>query len=189
MSETLKITCPQCKSVLTIPNTPGVEKKVLTCPVCKYKATVSSYVNTALNVRVPDSDAPTEVSDPIQERQEAFRGAAHKPGFLMINGQSHELREGANTIGRRARTGTASIQVAGDGYMSRLQGTFYAKRTPQGYCYRYEELKAANHTTIRGTVLNEGDVIAVNPGDVLVMGETSVQLCQAADDESTIIKR
>lgn len=180
--QTEMVQCPQCHKNLTISYTPGIESKMLTCPSCKYRAMVRSFI------RMQTCDDPTEVAECLTRVGTRSVGEL-KPGFLKIREQSYPLHEGANTIGRKARTGTASIQVDGDVYMSRLQGTFYVEKTTAGYRYRYEELKASNHTTVRGTVLNEGDVIAVGPEDILVMGETSVQLCYAKDDECTQIKR
>lgn len=184
MPDKLTITCPSCKSALTIANSPGIEQKVLKCPVCSYKATVGSYQNAAKNIRLQANDEPTDygpVPPPIPQTM--------KPSFLKVNGATYNLQEGSNTIGRQAQTSVARIQIPGDPYMSRMQGTFYVEKTATGFCYRFEEMKAANHTTIRGNVLEEGDVVAVNPGDTLVMGETHVQLCSAAEAEQTEVKK
>lgn len=182
MSPTLKIVCPSCKRTLTIRNTPGVEQKTLTCPVCQFKAPVKTYINAALNVRVPSADAPTEI---VTDRKTAASGS---PAVLQAGGRVYRLAPGANTIGRKAQTGTATIQIEGDPYMSRLQGTLYVEKTGATYRYTYEEAHAANHTVIRGTELAEGDVIAIAPGDALLMGDTSVELCDAPGEECTQIK-
>lgn len=177
----LRIKCPSCKSSLSIAKSPGIEQKVLTCPVCKYKATVSSYINASMNIRVQSNDEPTEYG---QSRPPIHKGT--QPAQLKVNGRSYPLQVGSNTVGRKAATSQARIQIEGDGYMSRMQGVFYVENTPEGYRYRFEELKAPNHTSIRGTVLAEGDVVAINPGDILVMGETSVKLENGIEGEQTM---
>lgn len=180
----LKITCPSCKSTLTIASAPGIEQKVLTCPVCKYKATVNSYINAAMNIRVQGNDEPTEYGPAVPHIAKSTR-----PAHLKANGESYPLQPGSNTVGRKAATSQARIQIEGDGYMSRMQGIFYVENTSEGYRYRFEELKAPNHTSIRGTILAEGDVVAINPGDTLIMGETRVQLENDTEGEHTLIKR
>lgn len=184
-SEKIKITCPQCKSTLSVNKSPGIENKVLTCPVCKYKATIGSYVNNALNVQVPSCDAPTEVgnSKPNKEPQKT-----EVPVCLKVNGVMYPLKVGSNSVGRKAKSGTADIQIEGDKYMSRSQGIFYVEKTVNGFIYKYQELGAANHSVISGVVLEDGDVVAIKVGDVLLMGDTSVQLCESYDEESTQIR-
>lgn len=183
--EKIKITCPQCKSALSVNKLPGIEKKVLTCPICKYKATIGSYLSNSLNVQAPSSDAPTEVGNtsPIKK---TF--TSEVPVCLKVNGVMYPLKVGSNSVGRKASTSTADIQIAGDKYMSRCQGIFYVEKTINGFIYKYQELGAANHSVISGVVLEDGDVVAIKVGDVLLMGDTSVQLCESFDEESTEIR-
>lgn len=184
-SDKIKIVCPQCKSALSVSKLPGIEQKVLTCPICKYKATIGSYLNNSLRVQVPSCDAPTEVGDVPTVKKTA---TSEVPVCLKVNGMTYPLKVGSNSIGRKATTGTADIQIAGDKYMSRSQGIFYVERTINGFIYKYQELGAANHSVISGVVLEDGDVVAVKVGDVLLMGDTSVQLCASIDEESTQIR-
>ncbi len=186
----IKITCPQCKSTLSVNRSPGIENKALTCPVCKYKAIVSSYMNSAINVQTPSCDAPTEVGGkqtppPIPS---SVKPVSEVPVCLKVNGVMHPLKVGSNSVGRKAKSGTADIQIAGDKYMSRNQGIFYVEKTLNGFIYKYQELGAANHSVISGVVLEDGDVVAIKVGDVLLMGDTSVQLCECFDEDKTQIR-
>lgn len=186
----IRITCPQCKSALSVNNSPGIENKALTCPVCKYKAIVSSYINSSLNIQTPSSDAPTEVDNKIMPPPipSSVVNSSEVPVCLKVNGVMHPLKVGSNSVGRKAKSGTADIQLAGDKYMSRNQGIFYVEKTFNGFVYKYQELGAANHSVISGVVLEDGDVVAVKVGDVLLMGDTSVQLCECFDEDKTQIR-
>lgn len=186
----IRITCPQCKSALSVNNSPGIENKALTCPVCKYKAIVSSYINSSLNIQTPSCDAPTEVDNKLMPPPipSSVIKTSEVPVCLKVNGVMHSLKVGSNSVGRKAKSGTADIQLAGDKFMSRNQGIFYVEKTLNGFIYKYQELGAANHTVISGIVLEDGDVVAVKVGDVLLMGDTSVQLCECFDEESTQIR-
>ncbi|MBR6980680.1 MAG: hypothetical protein IKH88_12720 [Prevotella sp.] len=44
MDEIIKIKCPNCKSVLATKNKPGLEKKSITCPMCKQKNPFNKYI-------------------------------------------------------------------------------------------------------------------------------------------------
>ena len=186
----IRITCPQCKSALSVNNSPGIENKALTCPVCKYKAIVSSYINSSLNIQTPSSDAPTEVDNKIMPPPipSSVVNSSEVPVCLKVNGVMHPLKVGSNSVGRKAKSGTADIQLAGDKYMSRNQGIFYVEKTLNGFVYKYQELGAANHSVISGVVLEDGDVVAVKVGDVFLMGDTSVQLCECFDEDKTQIR-
>ena len=39
------VTCPNCRTRLSVKNEPGVQEKILGCPICKYKAKVSKAVH------------------------------------------------------------------------------------------------------------------------------------------------
>ena len=44
MNKLIKIKCPSCGSTLAAKNTPGLEKKVVTCPVCKQKNPFNNFI-------------------------------------------------------------------------------------------------------------------------------------------------
>lgn len=39
----LSVVCPNCRSRLSVQDVPGIQDKILACPICKYKAKVSLY--------------------------------------------------------------------------------------------------------------------------------------------------
>mgnify|MGYP000232363580 FL=1 len=41
--ELLTVVCPNCRSRLSLQNGPGIQDKMLACPICKYKAKVSLF--------------------------------------------------------------------------------------------------------------------------------------------------
>ena len=44
----LKIICPNCRSLLSIEETPGIVDKMLSCPICRFRAKVSVYQQQVL---------------------------------------------------------------------------------------------------------------------------------------------
>ena len=70
MSELIKVTCPNCKSLLSINRVPGIEDKLLTCPVCRFKSKVSVYMQGSMAQGGGGADEePTQVNfGPAQER-------------------------------------------------------------------------------------------------------------------------
>ena len=41
--ELLTVVCPNCRSRLSLQNEPGIQDKMLACPICKYKAKVAGW--------------------------------------------------------------------------------------------------------------------------------------------------
>ena len=42
--DTITIVCPNCRSRLSVQNAPDIRDKMLSCPICKFKAKVNVYM-------------------------------------------------------------------------------------------------------------------------------------------------
>lgn len=91
-------------------------------------------------------------------------------------GQQYVLRQGANTVGRKAQTSQATLQLpVSDPYMSRHHLQITVSVLPNG------KLKAVisndrnkNITSINGVELPHDEAIVLSNGDRIVMGKTTV---------------
>ena len=99
----LKIICPNCRSLLTIEETPGIADKMLSCPICRFRAKVSVYQQQALGNGKhggDDDEEPTQVNFGMMDRT---------IGSIFHGAQEYSLHKGKNTIGRKAKTGHADV--------------------------------------------------------------------------------
>ena len=87
----LKIICPNCRSLLTIEETSGIADKMLSCPICRFRAKVSVYQQQALgnNRQVSDDEEPTQVNFDTMDRT---------IGSLFLGAKEYSLHKGPNTI-------------------------------------------------------------------------------------------
>ncbi len=184
--ETLSVVCPQCRSRLSIQNVPGIQDKMLQCPVCKYKAKVSLY----------------QIGQAGKGGQGASDEATHLPGSQKINadvGQLHiiptdqicELREGTQVVGRLATTGNADLQIGGDNYsdkyMSRRHVQIDVVKSAHGLEHRLVEIGSKNIVQLNGKDIQRGDIIVLHFGDRLTLGKTDVVLEETNEEATRIV--
>lgn len=170
MAETMKVTCPNCKSILTIPDVPSISDKMLTCPVCGMRSKVAVFMQQGTGKQATD-DEPTQVNFDEMDRT---------IGSLYIGKAESSLKKGRNTIGRFAmKTGTADVQLKNDDgsvdrYMSRSHAYITIKEGGSGLEHHLEPASPKNMIKVNGTPLDDGDVIALQWGDRLTFGHTTV---------------
>lgn len=182
----LTVVCPNCRSRLSIEGAPGIQDKMLTCPICKFKAKVSLYqIGQAGKGGQGADDCSTQMgssqqmvnSDPGQMR-------------VMQTGQICELRVGSQVLGRLAKTGTADMQIGSDKYndeyMSRRHVQIDVVRTMYGLEHHLVEIGSKNIIQLNGKNIMRGDVIILKFGDRLTLGETEV-IFEATDNDATRI--
>ena len=86
----LKIICPNCRSLLTIEETPGIADKMLSCPICRFRAKVSVYQQQALGSGKhggDDDEEPTQVNFGMMDRT---------IGSIFHGAQEYSLHKGKN---------------------------------------------------------------------------------------------
>lgn len=181
----LSVVCPNCRSRLSLEGVPGIQDKMLTCPVCKYKAKVSLFQQgSAVKGGNGADDRPTEMGAASQVNRD--------PGQVKVKqtGQICELRKGSQVLGRLAKTGTADMQIGSDKYndpyMSRRHVEIDVVDTAHGIEHRLVEIGSKNIIKLNGKDINRGDVIVLKFGDELTLGETLVVL-EPTDEEATKI--
>lgn len=159
-----KVNCPNCHSLLTIPDTEGISERMLKCPVCSFRAKVSVFMNHGSS-KDNNDDEPTQVSFHIEDRT---------IGSLYLGQTEYALKKGVTTIGRRARTGHAQMQISDDMYMSRQHAIIEVREGGSGLEHHLRADQAKNPIKVNGTAIANGDVIVLTFGDKLLFGHTEL---------------
>jgi uncharacterized Zn finger protein (UPF0148 family) len=165
--EIVKIKCPECGAVLRVGYQPGIETKNVVCPVCKHTHRFNEY----------------KVWHPKQQEDttETASSSNKKPGRLIdvSTGKSYQLVSGVNTIGRKAPSSSATIQIdTSDRYMSRT----HVEINFDSFHY-FRILSEKNQTTVNGQTLKMGDCIILYGGEELKLANTVLRFEQEEDDE------
>ena len=161
--EKKKIKCPKCKSVLDVPFKDGEGVKHIVCPVCQAKL----KINLGGQGKDDDDDDGNET---------VIGGCKQYNYSVIFNGMKLPLDRGLNTIGRRAYSSDAKIQLpVQDGYMSRSHAIIDVKVDSHGNTYAtlYNH-KNMNPTKINGIQIGQTDVVKLNKGDLITLGETTI---------------
>lgn len=170
--EKLKIVCPNCKSLLEIGNAPGISDKMLTCPICSFRAKVAVYQQQTFGSRIrdADNDEPTQVNFGMMDRT---------LGSLFFGNKEFSLHKGENTIGRKAVTGHAEVQICDengevDRYMSRQHAIIVIKDGGSGLEHHLKPTNPKNPIKVNGSPLTNEDIIVLQWGDKLTFGHTEL---------------
>ena len=170
---TLKIVCPNCRSLLTIAAAPGISDKMLACPVCRFRAKVAVFQQQALGSGKhggDNDDEPTQVN---------FSSMDRTIGALFVGKKQFSLHKGENTIGRKATTGHAEVQICDengetDRYMSRQHAVISIKEGGSGLEHHLKPTNPKNPIKVNGTTLQGTDIIILQWGDRLTFGHTEL---------------
>lgn len=176
------IVCPECRRQLSFNEVPGYQNMVVECPKCHFKANVSVYQSggNARGGHGNDETATLLVAPPSRPLT---------PGQICVKntGDIHRLKVGQNVIGRRAKSGDADIQIAGDMYMSRRHVIIDVVKKENGYEHRLVEINSKNIVKLNGNAINRGDILLLRFGDRLTLGSTDICI-EACDDEATFLQ-
>ena len=195
-----RIKCPKCGIVLDVKNSKAEEEKRIVCPKCKVglkvrfpkpvpKEEPKEEPLTAHTVYAPQTLKPTPQNDGATQLGGMVTGTSNngttqiappqsivRKAVLECNGGSYELELGDNTIGRKAKTSQATLQIdTTDRYMSRQHALITIRRLPDG------DLKSVLHndqnkndTLINGHAIANGDEIRLINGTRITMGRTTL---------------
>ena len=185
--KTISVVCPNCSSRLSIQEAPGIQDKLLSCPICKFKAKVSVFqIGQAGQGGQGASDDATQLPDSMRQVKNNDLGQMK----VIQTGQICELRMGSQILGRLAESGTADIQIGDDRYkdeyMSRRHVQLNVVKTAQGIEHQLVEIGAKNIIKLNGRAINRGDQLVLKFGDKLTLGKTDIIL-EETDEESTRI--
>lgn len=166
IQKTMKVKCPHdgCGAVLTIPDTPGIADRMLSCPVCKYRDKVSVFIAEMEK----QNDDDTEI---------CFSDRSDTIGTLRVGDVDYHLTEGENTIGRKAASSNADVQLAvDDKRMSREHVCVSVIKMPKGdYQHTIRNVTTKNSVFVNGKEMQEGEMIILQYGDVVRLGKTDIQ--------------
>lgn len=189
----IRIKCPHCKVTLDVRNSTGAAEKEITCPNCHTNLMVKfKQVAVPPSQPQPANTEPRTTADNLYADGQAQTPAAYTDtsetmvtslpifdaimGKLLYNGKKYMLQMGINTIGRKAETSKASLQIeTDDRSMSRLHSVIKVTRLLDGTLRTtIENADNKNLTYVGGQLLIDGDTIVLNDGDVIKMGNAYV---------------
>ena len=196
MSE-IRIKCPTCGKVLRLNETPTINKATFTCPNCKEKHIVGNcqrYTPAPPKPAAPSADETRYGNMASAQRQggdetryagyrsgatsgdETLVGAPPQPKVGMLvdsNGTAYQLAIGFNTIGRKASSSTASVQIATDDRtMSRNHAVIEVQNAGGKLLHILKNGANKNPSYHNNALIAPGDQLILNNGDRIKMGET-----------------
>lgn len=135
---------------------------VVRCPKCQ----------NAIRVELPKHESADNDSRTIMPDAQSIDA----PGLLLVNGREYNLEIGDNIVGRKAHTSSATIQLdVNDPYMSRQHVLIRVLRQADGSLRTFiSNAKAMNGTMIDGVPINDKDMIVLQAGAKIKMGDTIV---------------
>lgn len=170
MPELIRVTCPNCKSLLSIKSVPGIGDKLLTCPVCRFKSRVSVYLQGEYaQGGVGADEEPTQVNfGPALDKNRQI-------GSLYVYGQEFALKMGRILVGRLASTSHADMQIpTDDHYMSRSHAYITVRERNGQIEHLLEPANPKNPIKLNDKILENGDVVVLSWGDKLRFGHTEI---------------
>lgn len=180
--EKIKITCPNCRSTLSIANISGIGEKMLSCPVCRFRAKVSVYQQQTMSrgPQTTDDEEPTQVNFGSMDDRTI--------GSLFMGSKEFSLHKGQNTIGRKAQSGHAEVQLCDihgevDRYMSRQHAVITIKEGGSGLEHHLQPANPKNPIKVNGQLLQGADVVVLQWGDKLTFGHTELVFDRPNSDE------
>lgn len=176
--EKIKIRCPFCSNVLIVSDNPDNSGKKLRCPVCKQ---VDFFENFARVEDTPEADS-TQIGNRFKAGTAVFR--------LNYNGRVYPLSEGFNSVGRKASSSSASIQVDNpeDSGFSRLHFNIEIVKGCDGAWHSYlSNASNKNPTYLNGIQVGSGEKLGLRSGDIIKSSSTELLFTNEIvfDDDET----
>lgn len=191
----IKIKCPTCGKVLRLQDAPNINAASFTCPVCEEKHVVGKcqrYVEQpkpmvssgdetrygGASARQGDDETRIGSQPQCGGSDETRIGSASSPavGVLVDNlGRTYQLRSGINTIGRKAASSPASVQIATDDRtMSRSHAVIDVSHAGGKTIHILRNGANKNPSFLNGSLIGQQDQLILNNGDRIKMGNTEM---------------
>lgn len=195
MSE-IKIKCPTCGKILRLQDSPTINTASFTCPVCKEKHVVG---NCQRFVEQPKPQQPageeTQYGPAISrmsggeetqyvgsgysasgEETQIYSAPQSNVGVLVDSlGRTYKLRLGINTIGRKASTSSATVQIdTSDRTMSRSHAVIEVRNAGGQMMHILKNGANKNPSYHKGSLVGPSDQMILNNGDKVKFGCTEL---------------
>lgn len=181
MAEKMQIICPNCRTKLTFLRVPNWQDKLVECPHCHFKAKANVYQSgKAAQGGQGADDAPTQMPGDFRPAQNSEIGVIK----LKASGRCFQLKMGTNVLGRVAQSGTADLKISTDPYMSRRHLQIDVLQTAMGVEHRLVEIDSKNIIVLNGRPIQRGDIIKLNYGDQMTLGQTEVVFDRPQEDDA-----
>ncbi len=191
-----RIKCPKCGVILDVKNSKDEALKEIVCPKCKVKLQIRfqkpepaqdpleahTFYGPKTPKPTPQNDGATQLGGVVADgvangsTQLASPQSIVRQASLVCDGVTYDLELGDNTIGRKAQTSKATMQInTTDRYMSRKHVCITVRRLPDGglkSVLRNDQNK--NDTLIDGQPIANGDEIRLINGARITMGHTTL---------------
>ena len=171
----ITIKCPSCGKTLRLKEMPANENASFICPVCKEKHRVSSCKQMQPKLSIAnESTQYGPLQAPKKDNNEETRAFNTLPklGVLEdLQGHKYQLNKGVNTIGRKAKSSQAVIQIDDpDCFMSRNHASIEVRNTGVSTLYVLKNTFNKNRSYVNGSLVSTGDQMILNDGDRLKFG-------------------
>ena len=177
----IKIKCPTCGKGLRLQDAPNINAASFTCPVCEEKHVVGKcqrYVEQPKPMVSSGDETRYGGASAQQGGDETRIGSASSPavGVLVDNlGRTYQLRSGINTIGRKAASSPASVQIATDDRtMSRSHAVIEVSHAGGKTIHILRNGANKNPSFLNGSLIGQHDQLILNNGDRIKMGNTEM---------------
>lgn len=198
--ETKIIKCPKCNIGLEVKNTRDEAVKSIKCPNCKTPlkvifrqpqaqqpadpgATILPGMNTP---KQPAGGGVTQLGPNPSQPGETQLGSKPggdatlvkpklQPGRLFCNGREYPLQMGQNIVGRKNSTKPTTVMLdVNDSYMSRMHILINVEQVGDKLRATVTNYQNTNETKVAGLPLAKGEMVVLNNGMTITMGETTV---------------
>lgn len=186
----IKIKCPTCGKILRLNDAPNINASTFTCPVCKDKHRVGDCQRYEPLPSTPSDETQIGGARQSSGGDETMVGrpkggdetqVSHSPkpqaagSLIDAVGRAYPLHHGVNTIGRRAATSPATVQIdTADRYMSRSHAVITVQQTATKTLHVLKNGANKNPSYLNGTLIGVTDQLILNNGDRLTLGKTTL---------------
>ena len=191
----IKIKCPSCGKPLRIPDVPNINSKTVKCPACGEKHVVGNCPRIVENLKPTVSNEETQYGPAVRnassgeetqysassvrssgEETQIYSAPQTNVGSLVDNfGRTYKLQLGINTIGRKASTSSATVQIdTTDRTMSRSHAVIEVRNAGGQIVHILKNGANKNPSYHKGSLVGPSDQMILNNGDKVKFGSTEL---------------
>ena len=168
---TVNIKCPGCGVILRVTNSKNEAEKRFNCPNCGKHIVIPFY-----KIKPEDGETQLDGQPGTQATQIGGQSVDQHSCYLLCNGKKYGLAIGCNSVGRRAMSSNADVQIdIDDRFFSREHMLINVRRLPDGSIkVDISNYKNKNVTRVNDIELEQGDAIVLHDGDRIFVGTTTL---------------